>query len=400
MMPLARRVRELTPSATLQAKADADNVRRGGIDVIDFGPGEPDFHTPEPIKEAAKLALDQNFTHYVETGGIPELREGLAQRFHRDYHTDYGPDEVMIGCGGKNILYLLSQALFEAGDRVAMFSPYWVSFPDQVRLAGAEPLILPTREEEGFSPRAHVLEGALSQGRIKALILNTPCNPTGAEISQSEIERFAEAARRHDFLIISDETYESFHYGEGPFASFAGHASQLRDRLVVVGSFSKSFAMTGWRVGYSLGPKEIIGAMIKIQSHDATHTASFSMKGAVAALALPRRILDSMRDEYRHRRDLVLEGLARVEGVSCVAPEGAYYVFPNMKGFMSRFGFKTSTELARGLLLGLGVATVPGLAFGTEGHLRISYAVSRERIQEGLKRLRECRRLSPPGESR
>ena len=396
-MKLSRRVRELTPSATLQAKEDAERVRREGVDVIDFGPGEPDFHTPEPIKNAAKLALDRNFTHYVETGGIPELRAGLAERFHRDHRTDYSPDEVMIGCGGKNILFLLAQAAFEPGDRVAVFSPYWVSFPDQIRLAGAEPVILPTREEEGFVPRAEVLERALSAERIQAVILNSPCNPTGAVIPAAEIDRLAEVAQQQDLLVISDETYEFFHYGEEPFVSLATRAHRLRDRLVVVGSFSKSYAMTGWRVGYALGPRKLIDAMIKIQSHDATHTTSFAMKGAVEALALPRAVLESMRDEYRRRRDLMVEGLSRVEGVRCGVPEGAYYVFPNMKGFMHRFGFKTSSELARGLLLGLGVATVPGSAFGADGYLRLSYAVSRERIREGLERLRACRSLPLPG---
>jgi aspartate aminotransferase len=397
-MKLSRRVRELTPSATFQAKADADKVRREGVDVIDFGPGEPDFNTPEPIKDAAKRALDQDFTHYVDTGGIPELRAGLADRFRRDHGTDYAPEDVMIGCGGKNILFLLAQAAFEPGDRVAIFSPYWVSFPDQVRLAGAQPVILPTREEEGFAPRAEVLERALSEGGLQGVILNSPCNPTGAVLPREEVERFAEVARRHDLLLISDETYEFFHYGSHPFASFAPLASQLRNQLVLVGSFSKSYAMTGWRVGYALGPRSLIAAMIKIQSHDASHTASFAMKGAVEALSIPRSVLESMREEYRRRRDLMLQGLSRVEGIRCLKPDGAYYVFPSMKGFMERFGFKNSSDLARGLLLGAGIATVPGLAFGMDGYLRISYAVKESLIREGLKRLQECRSLPTVGD--
>jgi len=399
-MKLSRRVRELTGSATLQAKVDAEKVRREGVDVIDFGPGEPDFHTPAAIKDAAKRALDENFTHYVETAGIPELRAGLAQRFRRDHGTDYAAEDVMVGCGGKNVLYLLAQSAFEPGDRVAIYAPYWVSFPDQVRLAGAEPVILPTREEDGFTARAEVLERALSEGDLKAVILNTPSNPAGAVIPSEEIGRFADLARRHDLLLISDETYEFFHYGQGPFASFAGVASRLRDQLVLVGSFSKSYAMTGWRVGYALGPSSLIAAMTRIQSHDASHTASFAMKGAVEALALPLSVLASMREGYRRRRDLTVEGLKRVEGIRCLAPQGAYYVFPNMKGFMERFGFTTSAELARGLLLGLGISAVPGTAFGMDGHLRISYAVSEERIREGLRRLQDCRDLPLPGGAR
>jgi len=395
-MKLSRRVLDLTPSATLQAKADADRVRRDGIDVIDFGPGEPDFNTPDPIKSAAKRALDENFTHYVDTAGIPELRSGVAERFHRDHGTDFTSDEVMIGCGGKNVLFLLAQAAFEAGDRVGIYSPYWVSFPDQVRLAGAEPVILPTREEDGFVPRAKTLERALSEGPLKAVILNTPCNPTGAVIPAEEVRLLADLARANDLLLISDETYEFFHYGGEPFASFAPHAPRMRENLVLVGSFSKSYAMTGWRVGYALGPRSLIGAMVKIQSHDASHTASFAMKGATAALRIERAVLESMREEYRKRRDRMVAGLSKIPGVRCAPPQGAYYVFPNMRGFMERFTLATSSDLARAMLLSLGIATVPGSAFGTDGYLRLSYAVAMERIEEGLHRLEQCRELRLP----
>jgi len=396
-MRLTRRVSELTPSATLQAKADAERVRREGIDVIDFGPGEPDFHTPEMIKDAAKRALDENFTHYTETAGIFDLRAGVAARYRTDHGTDYTPEEVFIGCGAKNVLYLLTQAAFEPGDRVAIYAPYWVSFPDQVRLAGAEPVILPTREEDGFTPRAEALEGALRNGPVRGLILNSPCNPSGAAVPEEELGRFAELSRRHDFLLIADETYEFFYYGNGSFASVAGLCREIRDRLVLVSSFSKSYAMTGWRVGYALGPKPLISAVAKIQSHDASHTASFSMRGAVAALQSPRSVLDSMTKEYRRRRDLMVEGLAKVEGMRCQVPMGAFYVFPNVRGLMERFGCSSSDQLARGLLLGPGIATVAGSAFGTDGYLRFSYATSAERIREGIRRLQECRELPLPG---
>jgi aspartate aminotransferase len=398
-MRLSRRVRELTPSATLQAKADAERVMREGLDVIDFGPGEPDFNTPEGIKDAAKRALDENFTHYTATAGIEDLRAGVAARSRERHGTEYVNEDVFIGCGAKNVLYLLAQAAFEAGDRVAMFAPYWVSFPDQVRLAGAEPIILPTREEDGFIARAGTLEAALQEGSIRALILNSPCNPTGAVIPAEELACFASLARRHDFLLIADETYEYFYYGAGQFASLAALSREIRDHLVLVSSFSKSYAMTGWRVGYALGPRPLMGALAKIQSHDASHTASFAMKGAVAALQIPQSVLDSMRDEYRRRRDLMHRGLEEVEGVRCKMPQGAFYLFPNVTGLMRRLGCTTSHQLARGLLLGPGIATVAGSAFGMEGHLRFSYATSAERIREGLRRLRECRRIPLPGEA-
>lgn len=397
-MKLSRRVQEITPSATLQAKADADKARREGIDVIDFGPGEPDFDTPTPIKDAAKRALDENFTHYVDTAGIPELRSGIADRYRRDHGTDYTASEVMIGCGGKNVLFLLAQAAFGPGDRVAVYAPYWVSFPDQIRLAGATPLVLAAREEDDFVPRAAVLEQALAEGPIRAVILNSPCNPTGAVLPPDEVERFADLAVRHDLLLISDETYEFFHYDQTRFASFASQSARLRSNLALVGSFSKTYAMTGWRVGYALGPPDLIGAMTKIQSHDASHTASFSMRGAVAALAVEPAVLATMREEYRRRRDLMLEGLARVEGIHCLVPRGAYYVFPNMRGFMRRFGLGSSVDLARALLRGLGLAVVPGSAFGADGYLRLSYAVREDRIREGLERLRTCRSLPTPAD--
>ena len=397
-MRLARRVRELTPSATLQAKADAERVRREGKDVVDFGPGEPDFSTPETIKNAAKRALDENFTHYAPTAGIAELRAGVAERYRADHGTDYLSEDVFIGCGAKNVLYLLAQAAFEPGDKVAMYAPYWVSFPDQVRLAGAEPVILPTREEDGFIARAEALEAILKRDRIRALILNSPCNPTGAVIPAEELSRFVSLARRHDFLLIADETYEFFHYGAGPFASLAPLSREIGDQLVLVSSFSKSYAMTGWRVGYALGPRFLISAITKIQSHDASHTASFAMKGALAALQIERSVLESMREEYRKRRDLMLDGLGRVAGIKSQVPLGAFYLFPNVTGLMARFGCATSEHLARGLLLGPGVASVAGSAFGAEGYLRLSYATSVERIREGIRRLQECREIPTPGD--
>jgi aspartate aminotransferase len=399
-MKLSRRVSTLTPSATLQAKADAEQVRREGISVIDFGPGEPDLNTPESIKEAAKQALDDNFTHYTETAGIRELRQGLAERYRVDHGTDYSEKEVVIGCGAKNLLYLLAQATLDPGDRVGIFTPYWVSFPDQVRLAGGEPLFLPTEEADDFIPRTVTLEKALRTGRLKAVILNSPCNPTGAVIPEEEIERFAKLARQHDLLLVSDETYEFFHYSEGPYPSLAPFAREIRDHLVVVGSFSKTYAMTGWRVGFALGPESILGAMTKIQSHDASHTASFSMKGAVAALRAPRSQLDATREDYRRRRDLMVSGLRSVEGVDCRMPAGAFYAFPSVHGLMARFDVATSIDLARGLLLGPGIATVAGTAFGADGYLRFSYAVAPETIQEGIRRLRECRSLPRPSRAR
>ncbi|MGH9750673.1 MAG: pyridoxal phosphate-dependent aminotransferase [Candidatus Polarisedimenticolia bacterium] len=382
---LARRLDAVSVSPTLAVMMEAKALRDQGVDVIDFGPGEPDFDTPENVKRAGSAAIAANFTHYTDASGIAELRRAIADRYRERCGATWTPDEVITGCGGKNVLFLLSLALFESGDRVAIYAPYWVSFPEQVRLAGAETVILQTRESDGFVPRAADLEPHTAS--LKAVILNTPCNPSGAVIPAEEVQRFADFAGRTGAVLIADETYDTFHYGPGTFASFAACSGTLRDRLVVVNSLSKTYAMTGWRVGYALGPGPIIAALRKIQSHDATHTASVSQKAALEALAGPQESVVAMRDEYRRRRDLIVAALNRIRGISCPNPPGAFYVFPNVRGAMERLGCRTSTDLARRLMADAGVATVPGEAFGTPGHLRFSYALAPERIRAGMERL-------------
>ncbi|MFQ5877833.1 MAG: aminotransferase class I/II-fold pyridoxal phosphate-dependent enzyme, partial [Acidobacteriota bacterium] len=276
---LASRLDAVSVSPTLAVMMEARALRARGVDVIDFGPGEPDFDTPDNIKRAASAAIADNLTHYTDTSGILELRRAIAERYRDLYGAPWGEAEVVTGVGGKNVLFLLGLALFEPGDRVAIFAPHWVSFPEQVRLCGAAPVLIRTREEDGFVPRAADLEP--HAGRIKAAILNSPCNPSGAVIPADEVERLAAFSERTGTLLISDETYDTFHYGPGGFASFAAHAGRLRDRLVLVNSLSKSYAMTGWRVGYALGPEEIVAAMRTVQSHDATHTCSISQAAAV-----------------------------------------------------------------------------------------------------------------------
>ncbi len=284
------------------------------------------------------------------------------------------------------MLFLISMALFGAGDRVAIFAPYWVSFPEQVRLSGAEPILIPTREEDGFIPRARDLEP--HAGALRAVILNSPSNPSGATIPPDEVARLAEFSRTTGVMLISDETYDAFHYGDGAYASFAAHEKNLHDRLLLVNSFSKTYAMTGWRVGYALGPKPIIGAMKKIQSHDATHTAAVAQAAAVEAMRGTQETVRAMRDEYRRRRDELIPALNRIRGVRCLQPTGAFYSFPNVEGAMKALRCPSSVEFAKRLMSEIAVATVPGEAFGVPGYLRLSYALSIERIREGLERLR------------
>jgi aspartate aminotransferase len=383
---LARRIAAVSPSQTLEVMMEAKALRARGVDVIDFGPGEPDFNTPENIKRAGMRAIEANLSHYTETAGLAELRQAIADRYRRTHGTVWGPENVFTGCGGKNVLFLLGMALFEPGDRVAIYAPYWVSFPEQVRLSGAELVVLPTRGEEGLVPRAADLEGRTE--RFKAVILNSPCNPSGAVLPAEEVARFAAFAERTGTVIISDETYDAFHYGPGAFASFADHAARADGRIVVVNSFSKTYAMTGWRIGYALGAEPILKAMRKLQSHDATHTAAASQAAAIEAIRGPQDSVAGMRDEYLRRRDRLVPGLNGLRGVTCANPDGAFYAFPDVSGAMRALGCATSSELARRLLSEVAIATVPGEAFGGPGYLRLSYAMSLERIEAGLERLR------------
>jgi len=381
---LARRLSAVSVSPTLAVMMEARALKERGVDVVDFGPGEPDFDTPENIKRAAVEALNNNLTHYTDTGGLLDLRRAIAARYRERHGTDWGPDEVITGCGGKNVLFLVAMSLFETGDRVAIYAPYWVSFPEQVKLCGAVPVILKAREDDGFVSRARDLE---AHRDLRAVIVNSPCNPTGAVIPQDEVERLAAFAARTGAWLISDETYDTFHYGPGGFASLASQHATLRDRLVLVNSLSKTYAMTGWRVGYALGPKALIDALRKVQSHDATHTSSISQAAALEALSGPQDTVAAMREEYRRRRDDLVRSLNRIRGVVCALPPGSFYVFPNVKGAMTALGCATSIDFARRLMSEIGVATVPGEAFGAPGYLRLSYALALERIHAGADRL-------------
>jgi aspartate aminotransferase len=383
---LARRLDVVSVSPTLAVMMEAKALKAKGVDVIDFGPGEPDFNTPDNIKEAGRKAITDNLSHYVETAGLPDLRRAIAERYRRLYDASWDENEVITGVGGKNVLFLLAMSLFDPGDRVALFAPYWVSFPEQVRLCGAEAVVLACeRTASGPVPRARALEP--HAGRVKAVILNSPCNPSGAVIPADEVARFADFAARTGALLVSDETYDAFHYGSGPHASCAAHRARLGDGLVLVNSLSKAYAMTGWRVGYALGPRDVIEAMKKVQSHDATHTAAVAQAAALEALRGPQESVAAMREEYRRRRDALVPALNRIRGITCPMPDGAFYVFPDVTGAMRALGCATSVEFARRLMAEIGVATVPGEAFGMPGHLRVSYALAPERIREGVARL-------------
>ncbi len=383
---LARRLEVVSISPTLAVMMEAKALRAKGVDVVDFGPGEPDFNTPDNVKAAGQRAIAENHSHYTDTAGVVELRRAIADRQTRLYGASWSADEVVTGVGGKNVLFLLAMSLFDPGDQVAIFSPYWVSFPEQVRMCGAEAVILAGEPTPlGAVPRVKDLEP--HAGSLKAVIVNSPCNPTGVVLPPDEVEKFVAFAERTGTILISDETYDAFHYGPGNYVSFATYQKRLGDRLVLVNSLSKAYAMTGWRVGYALGPKAIIDAMKKVQSHDASHTAAVAQAAAIEAITGPQDSVAAMREEYRRRRDALVPALNKVRGIRCPVPGGAFYVFPEVTGAMRTLGCATSVEFAKRLMSEVAVATVPGEAFGAPGYLRLSYALSVERSDEGVKRL-------------
>lgn len=384
-MRLSERVVRIGESATLRASRRALELRAQGVDVIDFGAGEPDFATPSVAVEAARQALADGFTKYTATSGIPELRRALAERYRRDFAAPWTAADVLITVGGKGALFETALALFEPGAEVVLNSPYWVSLPEQVRFAGAEPVEVPTSGDDGFTIHAGPILAALNE-RTRAVILNSPGNPTGGIIEPRERRRIVEECARRDIVVISDETYERFVYDGFAPGSSAELAAEFPGTVAVVGSFSKTYAMTGWRLGFLLGPRELVEAATRIQGHATSNPTSFAMKGALAALLGAEEEVRAMIAEYALRRDLLIERLSRLPGVRCRAPRGAFYAFPDVS---ARFGgaFAGSVELSEKLLEEEAVATVAGEAFGSDRHLRFSFACGRPAIAEGMDRL-------------
>ena len=389
MPGFARRLDNVLPSATIAVKEEADRLKREGVDVIDFGPGEPDFNTPENIKEAARAAVARNLSHYLPTLGLPELREAIAADYRRKHGTDYAPSEVLVSCGGKNALFAAAMALFDHGDEVIIPAPFWVSFPEQVRLAGGVPVILETTEEAGFIPRAKDAEKLITPA-TRGIILCSPSNPTGAVIPDDELSRWADLALERDLYVIFDECYERFLYDGRSHASMAVHAARLRDRLVLASTFSKSYAMTGYRIGFALADRRVVSAMATVQSHDATHASSIVQAAALEALKGPQDDLTGMVSEYARRRAIMVNGLRSIPGITCLMPGGAFYAFPGVAGLYERLGVSDSFGVAKALLEKARIAVVPGEAFGINGYVRFSYALATERIETGIARLREA----------
>jgi len=389
---LAERVNRISVSATLAVLTEAERYKARGIDVVDFGPGEPDFPTPEHIKRAAIRAIEQNFTKYTATAGIAPLREAVCAWHAAQFGSSYAPGECIVSVGGKHAIFNAINALIELGDEVLIPVPYWVSFPDIVKYAGGRPVFVPTEAADGFCLRAAQVEGLLGP-RTRVLIVNSPNNPTGAVVPPEEFARLYEVCRRRGVWLLSDECYSHFTYGSTRPYSVAGIAGS-KPHLIVVGSLSKTFSMTGWRVGYALAPQPLVDAMLKLQSQSTSNPTSISQYAALEALTGPMDSVATMLAEYARRRARILAGLRAIPGVTCTAPDGAFYVFPNVaarlgngSGALAAIGAQDTAALARLLLEREHLAVVPGEAFGAPGFLRFSYATSIERIEEGLRRL-------------
>jgi len=390
MMSVSRRVAAIKPSPTLAMNAKALAMRQEGIDVISFGVGEPDFNTPKHICEAAVKAMEEGYTRYTAVGGMPELKDAVIDKFKKDNGLDYEREEVMISCGGKHVLYNLAQAFLDPGDEVIIPAPYWVSYPPIVILAGATPVIVETKESDDFKLSAEALEKAITP-RTKLLVLNSPSNPTGSVYTRSELNALADVVARHDVFVVSDEIYEKLLFDDAPFQSIAQVGKVLKERTFIVNGVSKTYAMTGWRIGYVAGPRQIVAAMTKIQSQSTSNPNSIAQKAAIAALMGPQNSIHEMLEAFDERRRYLVTRLNAMPGVHCNMPRGAFYAFAN---FRTYFGKKCdgktiegSADLCEFLLTNARVAMVPGIAFGADDFIRFSYATGIDVIDEGLNRI-------------
>jgi aspartate aminotransferase len=384
-LKLAERINRIEVSATMAVVAEADKLRQSGVDVVDMSVGEPHFSTPQHIKDAAIAAINNNFTRYTAVGGTVELKDAILQRHGKDFGSRYKREEAMASVGGKHVLFNAIQALVDHGDEVILPVPYWVSFKDIVRYAGGNCVLLESDKAAGFRVSADMV-ARLVTPRTKLIILNSPSNPSGAVMSPEDMTEVVRFAAERGIWVISDECYVYLNYTGREFS--VGSLNEYRDRMVVVGSLSKTYAMTGWRMGYALAPAPVIAAMQKLQSQSTSNPTSIVQKAAVAALNGPQDCVAEMRKEYIQLRDHVLAGLGQIKGIRCARPEGAFYVYPNISAFLGRKGLNSPAEFARKLLHEAHVASVPGEGFGTQEHIRLSYATSQKELDRGLERLR------------
>ena len=381
----ADRIDRIEVSATLAITAEALKLKAQGIDLADFGAGEPHFPTPRHIKDAAIEAIEKNFTRYTNVAGVPEVRRAIVDRHACDFGTDYSPEECVFTTGGKLALFNCIEVLVDHGDEVVLPVPYWVSYKDIIQYAGGVPVLVETEEAENFRVTAAMIEAAMTP-RTKCIILNTPSNPSGAVTSPEDIEAIVRLAHARGVYVLLDECYVYLNF-TGEIVSGASF-TECKEHVIVLGSLSKTYAMTGWRAGFALGPKPIIQAMSKLQSQSTSNAASMVQRASIAAVSGSQECVREMRADYVMLRDRVLAGFKTIPGLTCTVPEGAFYVYPNVSAFLGRGGVRSAAELAAKLLGEAHVVVVPGEAFGTREHLRLSYAVSAEVIDKGVERMR------------
>jgi len=383
---LTERIHRIEPSATMAVVAEADKLRAQGVDVVDFGAGEPHFATPQHIKDAAIAAIQGNFTKYTAVAGTTELRDAIVHRHALDFDSDYGRDQVIASVGGKQALFNAMQVLVDHGDEVILPVPYWVSFKDIIRYAGGQCVLLQSDEGRGFRVTADMVVNLITS-RTKAIVLNSPSNPSGAVMSPEDMTELIRLAQERGIWVLSDECYVYLNYTGKNFS--VGSLREYKERIVVLGSLSKTYAMTGWRLGYALAPAAVVSAMAKLQSQSTSNPTSIVQKAAVAALNGPQECVAQMRREYIELRDHVVKGLRSIPGVTCTMPEGAFYAYPNISSFLGRGNVKSASDVAGRLLREAHVATVPGEGFGTSQHIRVSYATSKGELDRGLERMRK-----------
>jgi len=383
-LAIAERISAISVSSTMKVSADAERLRQQGLDVVDFGAGEPDFPTPDNIKRAAVRAIEQNFTKYTPAGGTAELKKAVCERHAADFGTSYKPSECVISVGGKHVIFNLTQCLINPGDEVIIPTPYWVTYKDVVKYAGGKCVFARTDEARGFALRASDIESHLND-RTKMVFINSPSNPSGAVLNRSEFEKIYKLTSERGIWLLSDECYAHFLYEGEPFsiASLKG----AKETVLVAGTVSKTYSMTGWRIGFGLVPEAVAHAMLKLQSHSTSNPTSISQKAAVEALQGPQDSVPEMLAEYRRRRDFVIPRLNAIPDVTCTMPTGAFYAYPNISKILGRGGIGTTLQFAERLLAEAHVAVVPGEAFGTEHHIRISYATSIGELERGMDRL-------------
>jgi len=381
---LAERLSSISVSSTVKVSSEAGRLKREGVDVVDFGAGEPDFPTPDNIKRAAVAALDANFTKYTDTSGIVDLKKAICERHAKDYGTSYSPAECVVTVGGKHVIFELTQVLLNPGDECIIPVPFWVTYQDVVNYAGAKCVFVQTDEQAGFAISAAAIEKAMTP-KTKLIIINSPSNPSGNVLGREEFEKICRLAKSRGVLVMTDECYCRFVYGSEPYSAAAFEG--MKETVIVAGSLSKTYAMTGWRIGFGLAPKPVIDGIVKLQSHMTSNPTSIAQKAGVEALNGPQEAVGGMLAEYARRREYIVNRVRQIPGVTCQEPMGAFYIYPNFGQAMKNLGIPSTLELATQLLTKAHVALVPGEAFGTDAHVRISYATSMHEIERGLQRI-------------